>query len=155
MALSPNTSYWGLRLQCMNFASTHSIHQRFLSFLFIIVFVRFIHAVECSFSLFILFESESESLSVMYNSLWPHGLYSPWNSPGQDTGVGSLSLLQGIFPTQGLNPGLLHCWQILSQMSHKGIPCGVFHCVSVSQFIIETFLSRSQFANNMNLLYVF
>ena len=34
-----------------------------------------------------------------------HGLYSPWNSPGQNTGVGSCSLLQGIFPTQGLNPG--------------------------------------------------
>ena len=46
-------------------------------------------------------------------SLRPHGLYSPWNSPGQNTGVGSLSLLQGIFPTQRLNPGLLHCRQIL------------------------------------------
>ena len=34
-------------------------------------------------------------------TLWPHGLYSPWNSPGQNTGVGSISLLQGIFPTQG------------------------------------------------------
>ena len=41
----------------------------------------------------------------MSDSLWPHGLYSSWNSPGQNTGVGSLSLLQGIFPTQGLNPG--------------------------------------------------
>ena len=37
----------------------------------------------------------------MYDSLWPHGLYSPWNSPGQNIGVGSCSLLQGIFPTQG------------------------------------------------------
>ena len=36
-------------------------------------------------------------------------LYSPWNSPGQNTGVGSPSLLQGIFPTQGSNPGLPHC----------------------------------------------
>ena len=35
----------------------------------------------------------------MSDSLWPHGLYSPWNSPGQNTGVGSLSLLQQIFPT--------------------------------------------------------
>ena len=51
----------------------------------------------------------SESHSVVSNSLWPHGLYSPWNSPGQNTGVGSLSLLQGIFPTQGSNLGLLHC----------------------------------------------
>ena len=42
-----------------------------------------------------------------------HGLYSPWNSPGQNTGVGSLSLLQGIFRTQGSNPGLPHCRQIL------------------------------------------
>ena len=42
----------------------------------------------------------SESLSVMLNSLQPHGLYSPWNSPGQNTGVGSLSLLQGNFPNQ-------------------------------------------------------
>ena len=50
----------------------------------------------------------------------PHGPYSPWNSPGQNTGVGSLSLLQGIFPTQGSNPGLLHCRQILYQLSHKG-----------------------------------
>ena len=43
---------------------------------------------------------KSESRSVVYDSLWPHGPYSPWNSPGQNTGVGSLSLLQGIFPTQ-------------------------------------------------------
>ena len=45
---------------------------------------------------------------------------SSWNSPGQNTGVGSLSLLQGIFPTQGLNPGLPHCRWILYQLSHKG-----------------------------------
>ena len=51
----------------------------------------------------------TESCSVMSSCLWPHGLYSPWTSPGQNTGVGSLSLLQGIFPTQGWNPGLLHC----------------------------------------------
>ena len=43
----------------------------------------------------------------------PHGLYCPWNSPGQNAGVGSLSLLQGIFPTQGLKPGLPDCRQIL------------------------------------------
>ena len=52
-------------------------------------------------------------------SVW---LYSPWNSPGQNTRMGSLSLLQGIFPTQGLNPGLLHCRQILYQVSCKGSP---------------------------------
>ena len=63
-----------------------------------------------------------ESGSVVSNSLQLHGLYSPWNSPDQNTGVGGLSLLQGIFPTQGLNPGLPHCRQILYQLSHKGKP---------------------------------
>ena len=53
-------------------------------------------------------KSESESCSVTSNSLQPHGLYSPWNSPGQDTKVGSFSLLQGIFPTQGSKQSLLH-----------------------------------------------
>ena len=50
----------------------------------------------------------------------PRGLYSPWNSPGQNTGVGSLSLLQGIFPTQGLNPGLPHWRGIPYQLSYQG-----------------------------------
>ena len=54
-------------------------------------------------------------------TLWPFATpKSPWNSPGQNTGVGSLSLLQGIFPTQGSNPGLPHCRQILYQLNHKG-----------------------------------
>ena len=62
-----------------------------------------------------------ESRSVVSDSLWPHRLYSPWNSPGQNTGVGSISFLQGIFPIQGLKPGLWHCRQIY-QLSHKGSP---------------------------------
>ena len=70
-------------------------------------------------------EIESESRSVMSDSLRFHELYSPWNSPGQITGVGSLSLFQGIFPTQGSNPGLLHCRWILYQLSHKGSPAGM------------------------------
>ena len=57
----------------------------------------------------------SESCSVVSDSLGVHGLYSPWNSPGQNTGVDSLSLFQGIFLTQELNWGLLHCRQILYQ----------------------------------------
>ena len=48
--------------------------------------------------------------------------YSPWNSLGQNTGVGSLFLLQGIFPTQWSHPGLPHCRWILYQLSHKGSP---------------------------------
>ena len=52
----------------------------------------------------------------------PMDYNSPWNSPGQNTGVSSLSILQGIFPTQGLNPGLPHCRQILYQLSHNRSP---------------------------------
>ena len=60
---------------------------------------------------------ESESLSVVSSSLRPHGLYSLWNSPYENTGVSNLSLLQGIFPTEGSNPGLPHCRWILHQLS--------------------------------------
>ena len=59
----------------------------------------------------------SESHSVVSDSLQPHGLYTPWNSPGQNPGMGGLSLLQGIFPSQGSNPGLPG---IPYQLSHKG-----------------------------------
>ena len=51
----------------------------------------------------------------MSDSSRPQGLYSPWHSPGQNSGAGNLSLLQGIFPTQGSNPGLPHCRRILYQ----------------------------------------
>ena len=103
------------------------------------------------------FESKSESHSVVSDYLWPYGLYSPWNSPGQNTGVGSLSLpnpgvkhrspalqadslpaeppgepkntgvgnltlLQGICPTQESNGSLLHCRRILYQRSSQGSP---------------------------------
>ena len=67
-------------------------------------------------------ESESESHSVMSDPLQPHELYSPWNLPDQNTGVGSHSLLQGICPTQGSNPGLPHCRQMLYHLSHRGSP---------------------------------
>ena len=66
---------------------------------------------------------ESESHSVVSDSLLSHGYpIHSINSPGQNTGVGSLSLVQGIFPTQELNPGLPHCGQILYQLSQKGSP---------------------------------
>ena len=84
----------------------------------------------------------SESRSVVSDSLWPCGLYSPWDSPGQNTGVGSLSLLQGIFPTQGSNPGLPHCRRILYQLSHKGSPLKGWeapkHSVNSFLFISKT-----------------
>ena len=52
-----------------------------------------------------------------------------WNSPGQNTGVGRLFLLQGFFPTQGLNPGLPHCRWILNQLNHKGSP-RILECIA-------------------------
>ena len=72
----------------------------------------------------------------MSDSLWPHRPHSPWNSPGQNTGVGSLSLLQEIFPTQGSNPGLPHCRRILYQLSHKGSP-------RILEWVVYPFSSRT------------
>ena len=69
-----------------------------------------------------LLASESESSSVVSDSLRPHEIYSPWNSPGQNIGVGSLSLLWGIFPPQESNPDLQHYRRILYQLNHKGSP---------------------------------
>ena len=79
---------------------------------------------------------ESESCSAVSDSLWPHGLYSSWNSPGQNTGVGSLSLFRGIFLTQWSNPGLLHCRQILIQLSLKVSP-------RILEWVAYPFSSRS------------
>ena len=75
------------------------------------------HLLRC-FCPFIDLFCEHESHSVMSNSLRPHGLYSPWNSLGQNIGV-------GILP----NPGLLHCRRILYQLSHKGSP-EILECVT-------------------------
>ena len=66
------------------------------------------------------------SCSIVSHSLQHHGQESfnlcPWDSPGRNTGVGSQSLLQGIFPIQGSNPGLLHYRRILYRLSHQGSP---------------------------------
>ena len=68
-------------------------------------------------------------------------LYSSWNSPGPNTGVGSLFLLHGIFPTQELNPGLQHCRQILYQLSHQGSP-------RILEWVAYPFLSGSSQPRN-------
>ena len=60
--------------------------------------------------------------SVVSDSLQLHGLYNPWNSLGQNTGVSNLSLLQRIFLTQESNQGLLHCRRILYKLSYQGNP---------------------------------
>ena len=93
----------------------------------------------CSTSL--ITDSESESCSVVSDSLWPHRLFSSWNSPAQNTRVGSLSLLQEIFPTRGSNPGLLHCRQILYQLSHRGSP-------RILEWVAYPFSSRSSWPRN-------
>ena len=66
--------------------------------------------------------STCESRSLVSDPLRPHGLYHLWKSPGLNNGVGCHSLLEGIFPPQGSNPGLLHCRWILHQLSYQGSP---------------------------------
>ena len=66
--------------------------------------------------------SRGDGIPVELFQVLKDGLYSLWNFPGQNTGVGSLSLLQGIFPTQGSNPGLSHGRWILDQLRQKGSP---------------------------------
>ena len=95
----------------------------------------------------VIVSSESENCSVISDSLRPHRLYSPWNSLGQNTGVGSLSLLQGIFPTQGSNPGLPHCRWILHQLSHKRSP-RILEWVAATASAIH----RSMFFNRKHIL---
>ena len=82
-----------------------------------------------------------ESCSAMSNSLRPHGLYSPWNFPGQsglENGVGSHSLLQGIFPSQGSHSGFPHCRLILYQLSYQRSLCLVYVCNSIPALQIKT-----------------
>ena len=107
----------------------------FFFFNFIYLFkeltLSFIDLLYCLFRLyFIYFHSEkrkSINHSVVSNSVGSHRLelarlFCPWNSPGKSTRVGNHSLLQGIVPTQELNPGLLHCRQIIYHLSHQGSP---------------------------------
>ena len=87
-----------------------------------------------------------------------HGLYSPWNSSGQDTGVGSLFLLQRIFPTQELNWGLLHCRRILYQLSCQGSiwdSCGPQSWQSLHwSLILETVFLKELFTRSALLILI-
>ena len=80
----------------------------------------------------------NESHSVMSDSLRPHGLYSPWNSPGLNTGVGSRSLLHGIFPIQGSNPSLQHLggfyWATMEVQTTYQNPISHCHCLPTLSF---------------------
>ena len=84
----------------------------------------------------------SESLLVVSDSATTKTI-PPWNSPGQNMGVGSLPLLQGIFPIHALNPGLPHCRQILYQLSHQGSP-------SILERVASLFSSGSSQPRNWN-----
>ena len=80
-------------------------------------------------------DSSEVKVAQLCLTLQSHGLHNPWNSPGQNTGMGSLSLLQGIFPTQGSNPSHPSCRWILYQLSHKG--CSRFKLTSnVKTFVV-------------------
>ena len=96
--------------------------------------------IACSLSQGVQGVNESESCSVVSDSLQPHGLYSPWNSPCENTVVGSRSLLQGIFTTQGLNPQLLH-WQADS------LPLS--HLESLSVYLKSESESHSVLSNSL------
>ena len=85
------------------------------------------------------------SHSYMSNSLQPHGLQPtrllcPWDSPGKKTGVGCHAFLQGIFPTQGLNPGLPHCRQIFYQLSSQGSPSLIIREMKMKMTVIYILL---------------
>ena len=78
---------------------------------FVYFLIRILHA-----------QSLSRVLTLVTHGLYPARLFCSWDSPGRNTGVGCYFLLQGIFLTQGLNPHLLNCRQILYLLSHLGSP---------------------------------
>ena len=82
----------------------------------------------------------AQSCPILCNSM----VCSPRNFPGQNTGVDSFSLFQGIFPTQGSNPSLLHCMQILYQLRYKGSP-------RMLKWVAYPFSSRFSWPRNQNL----
>ena len=89
-------------------ALCHSSNSHWLSMLHRVIYVSMLFLPIIPSYFFFFFNSFSLKVKVASDSLQPHGLYSPRNSPGQNTGMGSLSFLKGIFPMQGSNPGLLH-----------------------------------------------
>ena len=116
-----------------------------------IMFLRFVHQYQFILLycwVITLYESvkESENHLVVSDSLWLHGLYSPWNSPGQNTGVGSLSLLQGIFWTYGSNPVLptsvflgFSCASDCKEAIYNGIELGLIHRFRILEWVAFPF----------------
>ena len=95
---------------------------------------------------------ESASRSVVSDSLWRHRTYPtrllcPWHSPGKNTGVDCHPLLQRIFLTQELNPGLLHCRQILYYLNHKGSPVSITEVPFRACFLAMHILWKTTFVH--------
>ena len=98
--------------------------------------------------------------SVVYNSLWSHGMLKlsrflcPWNSLGKNTGLDSHYLIQGVFLTQGSNTGLQHCRQILYHLNHQGadvIQIEIKGTINVMHLNYpETILPPHQFVEKMS-----
>ena len=82
----------------------------------------YVHVFVLIYILVSVFGCSGVSDSLQPHGLQPARLLCPWDSPGKNPGVGCHALLQGIFPTQGSNPGLLGCRQILYQLSSEGSP---------------------------------
>ena len=119
-------------LQCMKVKSESEVAQSYLT-------LR--DPMDCSppgSSIHGIFQARVLEWGAIAFSVW---LYGPWNSPGQKTGVGCHSLLQGIFPTQGPNPGFPHCRQILYQLSHQQSP-------RILEWVAYPFSSRSSRPRN-------
>ena len=107
------TEQWTFCQICFTFFGTEIFESKLLT-------LR--HVPSNHFRIHLSNEVKWKSLSRVWFFVTPWTIYYSWNSPGQNTGVGSLSLLQGIVPTQGSNPGLLHYRQILYQLSYQGSP---------------------------------
>ena len=112
-------SSWGCNISCFSLGGSLVRHHKWD--LYSVRVARFF-AGTVGRPIIVKDKVKSKSHKVVSDSLRPHGLCSPWNSPGQNTGVGSRSLLQGIFPNQGSNPGPPQCKQILYQLSHQESP---------------------------------
>ena len=136
-----NNKKWFFTNNSTGFENLRFIQFLYLQLLLLYNFLSMIASDNNSSAFRVILKGESESPSVVSNSLWPHGLYSPWSSLGQNTEVSSLSLLQGIFPTHRSNPGLLYCRRILYQLSHKGSP-------RILEWVAYPFSSRSSQPRN-------
>ena len=84
-------------------------------------------------------------LSRVLVRLEPARFLCPWNSPGRNTGVGCLSLLQGIFPIQGWNSGLLHCRRIIYCLSHQGSSRSPIVCINYIHACVPQNMNYARF----------